>query len=38
MSRSTLLTFALLAVVVLALAGATAQLFRGEGPLLLGGW
>jgi hypothetical protein len=36
--RSTLLTLALLVLVVLAFAGATVQLLRGERPLLLGGW
>ena len=36
--RSTLLTLALLVLVLLAFAGATVQLLRGERPLLLGGW
>jgi hypothetical protein len=36
--RSTLLTLAVLILVLLALAGAAVQLVRGERPPLLGGW
>jgi hypothetical protein len=38
MRRSTLLMLAAVALVVLAIAGATAQVLRGERPILLGGW
>ncbi|MGH3091545.1 MAG: hypothetical protein ACRDOG_04330 [Gaiellaceae bacterium] len=36
--RSTLLTLALLVLLLLAFAGAAVQLLRGERPPLLGGW
>jgi hypothetical protein len=38
MRRPTLFALALLALLLLAFAGATAQALRGERPLLLGGW
>jgi hypothetical protein len=38
MRRSTLFRLALLVLLLIALAGATAQALRGEGPIMLGVW